>query len=62
MLHDARTHKTLTSGISWRVQILETARIRMTALMMISPRIRVTAVMTMLPIMGDVQPTIISNV
>ena len=50
------------SGISWMVQILETARIPMTALMMISLRIRVTALMTMLPIMSNVQPTIITNV
>ena len=40
----------LTSGISWRVQILETAQIRMTAVMMMSP------------MMGKVQPTIITNV
>ena len=50
ILHIARTHKTLTSGISWRVWILETARIRVTALMMMSP------------MMGNVQPTIIINV
>ena len=42
ILHDAETHKTLTSGISWMVQILETAWIPMTALMMISPWIRRT--------------------
>ena len=52
----------LTSGISWRVQILETARIRVTALMMMSPWIRMTALMMMSLMMGDVQPTIITNV
>ena len=48
--HVAKTHKMVKYRISWRVRIVEAARIPVTALMMISP------------MMGNIQPTIITNV